>query len=149
MNADYVAENDAERARLFAVLDALSEDDLKQRVASDLTVAAVLVHLAFWDDYRAALVARWMESGFAPVKSDFDALNFAVADIAAAVPLASVVGLARRAAEAADRQIALVAPELAATAITGGFERTLRSAVHRRLHVDQIELAVGEPASRD
>jgi hypothetical protein len=143
MNLEYVVENDSERHRMFTMLDALSDDDLQRPLGNGLIVAAALIHLAFWDDYRAALLAQWVESGFAPARSNFDALNSAITDVASVVPASSVVGLAKRAADAADQQIELVDSDLAAAIVAGGSERILRSSLHRRLHLDQIELAVG------
>jgi Mycothiol maleylpyruvate isomerase N-terminal domain len=49
VDRSYVALNTAERARLEAVVGRLTDADLKRPLAAGWTVAAVLAHLAFWD----------------------------------------------------------------------------------------------------
>ena len=61
MSADrtYIARNDAERARLRALVARLSDADLARPMPGGWTVAAVLAHLAFWDQRIMVLLERW------------------------------------------------------------------------------------------
>jgi hypothetical protein len=48
MDRAYVAENEAERARLQAVVARLTDADMACAVSEDWTVGVGLMHLAFW-----------------------------------------------------------------------------------------------------
>ena len=146
MKPDYVVENDVTRAQLYESLAGLADGDLIRRLDNGLTVGAVLVHLAFWDDYAAALLGQWMESGFAPARSNFEALNAAVGHLAALVPVDSIPSLAGDAADAVDLRVESVDPDLAAAVETGGSGRILLRAAHRTLHLDQIAQALSSTA---
>ncbi len=135
----YVAANDSERARLHGVLDRLSDADLARRLPNGLTVANVLVHLAFWDDYARAALADWRASGCADSSTNFEAVNVGVLALAGAIPDRAAVDLAREAADAVDREAAAVSPDLAEVIEDNGKLRTLERAQHRRAHLDQIE----------
>lgn len=143
MKPVYVVENSRERARLHAVAASLSEDDLRRRLDNGLTVAAVLIHMAFWDDYSAALLTGWRQSGFAPSQSDFQAVNAALGRLALAIPVRSAPGLAEAAADAVDRQVEGLPPDLIAAIDAGGHERILWRAEHRRQHLDQLARTLG------
>jgi Mycothiol maleylpyruvate isomerase N-terminal domain len=52
----FIAENDAERARLRALVTRLNDADLARPMPTGWTIAAILAHLAFWDQ-RALLPA--------------------------------------------------------------------------------------------
>jgi len=45
----YVIQNDAERIRLRSLVARLSDADLARPMPAGWTVAAILAHLAFWD----------------------------------------------------------------------------------------------------
>ena len=45
----YVAENQAQLARLRAFVDSLTDAELAQPMPAGWTVAGVLAHLAYWD----------------------------------------------------------------------------------------------------
>jgi hypothetical protein len=49
MDRSYVTENVAERARLKAVVDRLTDADLARSMSEHWTVGVGLMHLAFWD----------------------------------------------------------------------------------------------------
>ena len=52
----YIAENDRERRRLEALVDKLDDAALSRAMPAGWTVAAVLAHLAFWDQRIVVLV---------------------------------------------------------------------------------------------
>jgi hypothetical protein len=138
----YAALNDKERNRLEALLDQLTDDNLARRLPNGLTVAIVLAHLAFWDDYTCQVLREWQQSGFSESRTHFEAVNSAIATLAAAVPARVTVELARAAARAVDREAEAISPELAEKIEANGKLRTLERAQHRRTHVDQIAAAL-------
>jgi hypothetical protein len=139
MGFSYDVDNAGERQRLHDMADGLSDDDLRRRLDNGLTVAAVLVHLAFWDEYCTALLKQWEQSGFAASRSNYGAFNAAIGHLASTIAPRAALELAVAAADAADRQVEAIAPDLAAAIIEGGSERMLTRAAHRRQHLDQIE----------
>jgi len=58
MDRGYIERNEASRARLRALLDRLTDEDLRRKVG-DWTVAMSLAHLAFWDRFSHL---RWIET---------------------------------------------------------------------------------------
>jgi hypothetical protein len=49
MDQSYIAENNAERTRLQALVARLTDADPAQATSEDWTVGVGLLHLAFWD----------------------------------------------------------------------------------------------------
>ena len=60
MDRSYVAENERERRRLHELVERLSDEELAHPMGDGWTVAAVLVHAAFWD-YR---IVSWLVDKF-------------------------------------------------------------------------------------
>src|SRR4029450_4462109 len=63
VDRSYVAENDAERARLRALVRRLSDQDLARPMEAGWTVEGVLAHIAFWDQRIVALLDEWERKG--------------------------------------------------------------------------------------
>lgn len=139
MKRAYVAANESERARLNALLFRLSDEDLARLLPNGLTVAAVLVHLAFWDEYARSALREWRDSGFSDSNTNFEAVNSAVLTLVSAIPDRAAIELARAAADAVDGEVEAVSPVLAEVIQANGKLRTLERAQHRRTHLDQIE----------
>ena len=59
MTRSYVTENSAQRARLRALVDRLTDAELARPLDAGWTVAAVLAHVAFWDQRALTLIERW------------------------------------------------------------------------------------------
>ena len=59
----YVAENQAQLARLRALVDSLTDAELAQPMPAGWTVAGVLAHLAYWDQRIVVLMDRWGADG--------------------------------------------------------------------------------------
>jgi hypothetical protein len=142
MAADYVAANDRERERLFALLDSMDGSDLACRLANGKTVAATLVHLAFWDDYAVALIGQWEAKGFSASQPDFAAVNRAIDAIAVATPMSDSPRHARQAAAAIDAKVQSLDHALAARALDAGLEMLLDRSRLRSMYVRQIESAL-------
>src|SRR5213078_3423656 len=52
MNETYLANNEASLTRLRALVERLTDDDLRREMRDGWTVAALLAHLAFYDRMR-------------------------------------------------------------------------------------------------
>ncbi|MDO9100081.1 MAG: hypothetical protein Q7V53_04965 [Caldisericota bacterium] len=139
MKPAYVSANNVEHDRLHALLARLSDEDLARNLPNGLTVANVLVHLAFWDEYTLSCLRQWQDSGFWVSQTNFEALNSAVLVLAAAIPNRTAVDMLRDAADAVDLEAQSVPPELAEIIQSHGKVRSLERAQHRRGHLDQIE----------
>src|SRR5687768_16210366 len=100
MNTSYAAENAVERERLFRVTAKLSEEELTHQMADGWSVAAKLVHLAFWDRYYLSLIQGWERNGFTPTTANADAINETILVLSRAIAPEAVVQLVLDAAEA-------------------------------------------------
>ncbi len=139
----YLEENSIQRQRLQDFADRLTDADLRRDVGNGLSVADELVHLAFWDDYCVARLKQWERTGYEPVVLNYDTLNAAVLTLARAIPAPRTIELALAAADAVDRQVDSLSPELTAALEASGASALLDRAGHRRAHLDQIHAALG------
>ena len=78
MDRSYVAANARSFNRLKALVNRLSDDDLKRTLDDDWTIAAVLAHLAFWDYRILVLLAKWETEEVKPSPIDPDVINDAI-----------------------------------------------------------------------
>ena len=144
MNVDrsYVARNNAERARLEALVARLTDADLKRPLAAGWTVAGVLAHLAFWDQRTFILLDRWQKEGVTPptfTEANVDWINDAAKPMFLALPPRRAAELAVAIAEATDRKVESLSDELVTRNAAAGTPVTLTRANHRREHLDEIE----------
>lgn len=141
--ADYIVDNARERTRLDALLETLSDEDLSLRLDNGLTIAAVLVHMAFWDDYCTELLRQWTLAGPIASRSNFEAVNGAILHLASVVAVDSARDLVRGAASVVDAQVEALSSGLAAALLDAkDSDVFLRRSIHRGLHLDQIEDAI-------
>jgi hypothetical protein len=142
MPTTYMAQNIAERERLRALVARLSEADLSRDVGHGWTVAAVLVHLAFWDRHRLLMLKRWLKDGQFPASGDADIINDTVAIIGQAIPPRAAAQMAVEAAEAIDYVLEQLTPDQEAALESAGMTRLLNRSLHRRDHLEEIERAL-------
>jgi hypothetical protein len=143
MEAGYLQGNRAASARLAGLVDRLSEADLQVSLGAGWTVKAALAHLAFWDRYAAGVLGGWATNGFQAVAASADPVNAAALADWLALPSEHVRREVVAAAEAANRAVEAVTPELAAAIEAGGRGRMLDRSRHRNEHADQIGAAIG------
>ena len=146
MSADrsYVAKNDAERARLKALVARASDADLAKAMPAGWTVASVLGHLAFWDQRIVALADAW-ERGVPPPPynaADVDWINDAGKPFLLALPPRKAAEMAVAIAEAVDRKVAALSDDFVAKNAAAGSPLNLLRAEHRKEHLDEIERRV-------
>ena len=142
----YVEQNTRERERLRALVERLSEDELRRPVNEHWTVAGVLGHIAFWDA-RAVVLADKLERGvpFSPSDAepeDVDWINDATRSLIHAIAPREAAQLALRLAEETDRRVASLAPALIAANDANSPLNPFR-ATHRAEHLDEIDAALG------
>ena len=141
----YVAENDRERRRLEALVGKLDDAALSRGMPAGWTVAAVLAHLAFWDQ-RIVLLGEQLRRGASvpPAEAgNVDWINDAAKPTQLALAPRRAATLAVETARAADRAVAALSDDLLAKNAAAGSPINLLRAEHRREHLDEIEHVVG------
>ena len=131
VDRSYIAQNDAQRARLRAVAERLSDEQLGRSLDGGWTVAAALAHLAFWDRRAVVLLEKWEREGYEPITVDPDVLNEALLAEWLALPPREAARLALSAAESVDRKLETVNPELIEAIAAAGNARWIVRAAHR------------------
>ena len=153
MAGSHVSENNEQRARLRALVDRLSDADLARPLSGGWTVAAVLAHVAFWDQRALVLIEQWEKDGpRTPPRSidekDVDWINDSAKALYLALPPRAAARLAVTVADAVDRRVEGLSDELVAANAAAGKPINLLRAEHRREHLDEIEHAFGQSRSR-
>lgn len=143
MVADYLKRNRAVTRQLAELVERLSAVDLAQPLGDGWTVKAALAHLAFWDRLALAMLDGWLAGGFEPVTFSPRHVNAAALSDWLELPAEYARREVIAAAEALDRRLEAVTPELAEAIVAGGRGRVLDRTVHRLEHVDQIVTALG------
>ena len=147
VDRSYVAENDAERERLRALVRRLSDQDLARPMAGGWTVAGVLAHVAFWDQRIVVLLDEWVRRGPSwtpPHEDERDVhwINDAAKALCLALPPRVAAELAVSVAETVDRRVAGVSDAIIEANARAGPVLNWRRAVHRREHLDEIDEAL-------
>ena len=141
--------NDSSRARLEALVNSLTDEELRRPVQyGGGTVAALLAHLALYDRRTTVLLRRWTAAGEVDDSPlDADMTNDAVAPLLAALEPRVAAELCLRAAAEANAEVAALSPEMVAAieqAMADGrvFMRLDRG-LHRLGHLADLEQVVG------
>ena len=146
MDTSYVAENEAELARLKAFVGRLSDADMARPVGAHWTVGVGLAHLAFWDRLWLAKFEEWERTGevvVPRVETFVNGINDGMLPWWQAIAPARIKYEVITAAEAADSKAESL-PEALVDAILAVRPRTLVRATHRRQHLDEIERALAD-----
>jgi hypothetical protein len=146
----YAAENQAQRARLEALVGRFGERELARPLAAGWTVAGVLAHLAFWDYRIVTLLEAWGPDGRGTPPGAYDEaavnwINDAAKPLCLALPPRTAARLAVEAAAAADERVARLSDAALAANAAAGHPISVRRAEHRREHLDEIERALAAP----
>ena len=145
MDNSHIAENTATRERLKALVTRLSDADLLRPLGEGWSVAATFAHIAFWDQRALRLLEKWEREGVkpSPLPADVDAINDAAQALCLAIPPRAAAQLMVDTAEALDRKIEQIAPELAAAIQAAGGHVSFKRWHHRREHLEQLEQMFG------
>ena len=141
MDRGYIAQNDEQRARLRAIVSRCTDADLTRPMPGGWTVAAVLLHAAFWDQRIAVLIERWRTTGAAPLPEDpidVEWINDGMKPMLLAVPARKAAEMAVEIAESVDRLVAELPDEWVDRVVAANVISLVR-ADHRREHLDEIE----------
>ena len=145
MDRSYVEKNAQELARLRALVARVSDDDLRRQLNPEWTVAATLLHVAYWDR-RALWLADKIARGEPFIASEAepeppDWLNDTVRPFLHAIAPRTAAEIALRTAEECDRRVAELPTEKVYPNDQTSFLNAFRSG-HRIEHLDEIEAAL-------
>jgi hypothetical protein len=137
----FIEENTQGRERLRAVVSSLSDEELSLQAGAGWTLAAILVHLAFWDFRVLELMRRWKREGVGASPIDVDIVNDATKPLCLAIPGREAVKIVLSAAEAVDAELEHIPEDLlpGITALVQEGTFRLDRSLHRHEHLDQIE----------
>src|SRR5689334_1745714 len=112
VDRSFIEQNKGERARLQKLIERLSDQDLARSVGGGWTVASTLAHMAFWDRRALVLLERWEHEAVKPSEADSAAINEAALPLWMAIPPREAARIALASAEAVERKLKTVAPEI-------------------------------------
>jgi hypothetical protein len=143
----YVADNQAQLARLQALVGRLSDQELARPLPAGWTVAGVLAHLAFWDFRIVALLDRWGADGRGTPPPAYDQaavdwINDAGKPLCLGLSPRAAARMAIDAAVAADQRVAALSDAALAANAAAGSPISVHRAEHRHEHLDEIERAL-------
>ena len=148
MTFPFAQENAESRQRLETLVRKLTDQDLARSTDYGWTIAALLAHVAFWDQRMLVILKRWKETGFDPSPIDSAAVNDALKVLCHALDPRRAIELCLSSAEALDAELAALTPEfvkqveehIEATSTQFRMNRSL----HRNDHVKDIEALVSK-----
>ena len=142
MDQSYLKSNEAARRRLNEFCSHLTDQDLAKPVSDGWTVAAVLAHLAFWDQRAAILLWRWRENGVEPSPIDTDVVNDTVKVFCLALNPHTAMELCLSCAELLDGELQRTEPELLQQIEAKGTPLHLDRGKHRTEHLNELARTV-------
>jgi hypothetical protein len=142
MDRSFLAKNTRERERLAALVGRLGDADLARPIGHDWTVAAALVHLAFWDLRAVRLMEQYEKGSVTPSAADIDVINDTVHALARAIPPRAAARLAVDAAERVDRRLEAFPDRLLDAVVAADRPFNPERHLHRAEHLDEIERAL-------
>lgn len=149
LDRGYIEENAVQRERLRALVSRVSDAELSRPMPAGWTPAAVLGHLAFWDQRIVVVIEQWKRRGAAAVPRAVDDalvvewINDAGKPLLLALPPRRAAEVAVTSAEAADGALASLPDEFVVANQQAGSPVVFTRARHRREHLDEIERALG------
>jgi hypothetical protein len=139
----YDKENDKSRERLQKLLDTITDEELQLVIYKEgWTIAAMLGHLAFWDERRLALIKSWKQTRVehSDINGlDLQTINDALIPVFLAITPRKAAGLALTAAEKVDLEIAGLTGKLVKKIEALADDFTLYRSKHRNMHLDEID----------
>ena len=143
MTFPYAQQNTDSRRRLEALVRGLSDDDLARSTDYGWTVAALLAHLAFWDQRVLMILRRWQAEGFDPSPIDSTAVNDSLRVICHALEPHKAIELCLSSAEAVDSELEKLTPDqvkqMEDHAAAKETQFRMNRSLHREGHLNDIE----------
>lgn len=143
MTFPFIEANDASRQRLASFVGGLSDEELGRVTAEGWTVAALLAHVAFWDNRLLVLLRRWQANGVDESPVDPDMINDAIKPLLLALEPRTAVELCLASAEAVDMALEGITAELVAAIEASPNHFRFNRAHHRDDHLGEIERLLG------
>ena len=143
MTFPYSKENAESYQRLKSLAQRLTDTDLALSTEYGWTVAALLAHLAFWDQRMIVILRRWQEEGFDPSPIDLRAVNDSLKAICHALDPRRAVDLCLLSAEAVDAEFEKLSAEfvkqLEEHAEVTETQFRMNRSLHRNGHLNDID----------
>jgi hypothetical protein len=139
---EFIEDNARENAHLRQFVESLSDEELCLSMEAGWTFAAVLAHLAFWDQRAITLIDKWKKEGVGPSAIDTDVVNEATRSLCLTIAPRQAAELAVALADEVDRLIASLTPEMVEAIQARGTTVKLRRADHRLSHLGEMEKAL-------
>jgi hypothetical protein len=146
MDPDVVRKNTASRDRLLALVESRDEQTLQRQIDEEWTIAALLAHVAFWDQICAVRWDAYNTGGSLADVPDslIDFINAANLPTWRALSGRAAVDLLRQAMEETDARIARLPQAAVQAATSGGFTFMLDRTSHRDEHAAHITAFLAE-----
>ena len=138
----FQAKNSRERERMKTLVARLSDADLERLVGHGWTVAATLVHLAFWDLRAITLMDKYELDGVSPSPIDIHVVNDTIRALTRAIPPRAAARVAVESAETVDRRIEALPERLLDAILAADRPFNLERHLHRGEHLEEIERAL-------
>ena len=147
MDRSFIQRNAATRQKLHDLVENLDAETLTRPMDEDWTIAAVMAHLAFWDEWNFVRWRKYRETGeIAAVSSmaAIDMINESALPAQRALDPHQAVALALETAEAGDRYIEDLPDDLIAFALSDNRNIYVDRSIHRDQHIPDIERVLAE-----
>ncbi|HLF27533.1 MAG TPA: DinB family protein [Anaerolineae bacterium] len=139
----FLEENTASRRRLETLVRRLSDEDLARATPSGWSIAALLAHLAFWDQRVLALLRRWKAEDIDSSPIDADAVNDALKPLCLALDPRTAIELCVSSAAAVDAELETLTADrveqIEEQIAANPFQFRFSRALHRNAHLNDIE----------
>jgi hypothetical protein len=139
MTFPFIQENRNSRQRLERFVRSLSDEELTRSNAEGWTVAALLAHIAFWDNRLLVLLRRWQGNGVDESPVDPNMINDAVKPLLLALQPHKAAELCLASAEAVDTALEGITAELVEAIEASPNHFRFNRALHRDDHLGEIE----------
>lgn len=143
MTFPYSEQNAKSRSRLETFLRGLSDNDLARSTDYGWTVAALLAHLAFWDQRMIMILRRWQQEGLDASPIDSEVVNNSLRVICHSLEPRAAIELCLSSAQSVDAELDTLTADFVKkleehAAVTETQFRLNRS-LHRDAHLNDIE----------
>jgi hypothetical protein len=145
MDTSIIERNRAQRERLRALAERSTDEDLSRPLDGGWTAAVALAHVAYWDARTLATIDASLRHGIPRTwwdTAEADAVNGARLEFWQSIPPREAIEDAIRNAEALDRFLEQLAPEVVEV-LSDERPNALDRSRHRGSHLDDIERALG------
>jgi hypothetical protein len=143
MTFDFVQPNDVSRQKLETFISSLSAQDFTKTNAHGWTVAALLAHLAFWDQRMLVLLRRWQQQGVDESPVDPDMINDSLRPLCLSLEPRTAVDLCVASAQETDAALAAISPDLYEAIRSSSNHYRFDRSLHRNDHLGEIARTLG------